>query len=557
MSVFKSSSSSNSSYKTWQPFLLSLMVVIGMILGYKLHENHNQFSLIEKIADEEGVVEIGRIEEVIRFIEAKYVDETNSEELVDLAINAVINELDPHSIYIPEDKLKDINTEMNGGYIGIGVETMFIDDTVRFIDVFDNSPAQLAGLQIRDALISIDDSIVVDEKMSYTEIRSLMKKEKGEELILEVLRDNQIKEIKVASDMIAVNAADISYMLNQETAYVKIDKFTSKTYGQFATAIESLKREHEFKHLVIDVRNNPGGYLPEATDILCQLFREKDRMLVYTEGKKNKKAEYKTTGKPFFNIENVAVLIDEGSASGSEILAGAIQDWDRGVVVGRRTFGKGLVQEQYPLSNGGALRLTIAKYFTPSGRSIQRSYSKKENYYTDIDNRLSSGELTNGKGINEEFDDSTQVYQTKLLNRPLPSEGGIYPDIFVPIDTMKISKDFQNLIPFIDGFAYAKFNEIISPDSLSRFLEAEVVDDEVFQRFKNFVFNKGGQVDGSFFDENKELVKNEIKSVLAKLKFGELAKAQVVHQEDPVVLEALKAISTKDVFSTLLEKNEN
>ncbi len=537
-------------YNVWQPLLLSLMLIVGMLLGYQLHDSDHQISLIEKLSDDSSGIGIGRVEEIIRFIDNKYVEEIDDDALVEELIENVINKLDPHSIYIAPEKLKDINTEMGGAYVGLGIETSFIHDTVRILNVLPDSPAEKAGLKKRDAIISIDDSLVVNNGLTFSEVRSLLRREENQHVDLQIQRRDKKLDLEIQFGEVPVKSVDISQMITDEIGYLRITKFTSKTYKEFAMALEDLYDRQGLKHLIIDVRNNPGGYLPEATNILSQLFKEKGKMLVYTEGRKEKVSEYKTTGKAFFDIGKVVVLIDEGSASGSEILAGAIQDWDRGVIIGRRSFGKGLVQEQYELNNGGAIRLTIAKYYTPSGRSIQRSYVQKDDYYAEVGNRELTGEQYNG--IDSSMFESSPTFETKLLQRKILGEGGIYPDIFIPLDSVYKSESFLNLVQYAEGFSFLKSDEVISNvKSDSLFLSNYTVSDELMSDFKNYVFGRGGLINSNELDLYEDELKFEIKSAFAKICFDRIIQQRFLLQTDPFILEALKAIKSKDVFADL------
>ncbi len=532
------------------------MVIVGMFLGYKLHDSDHHISLIESLnsSDEEGL-QIGRIEEIIRFVENKYVDDIDEDGLVEDLISQVIEKLDPHSVYIPPEKLNQINTEMSGAYIGLGIETSFIEDTVRVMHVFDESPAQKAGIKVRDALISIDDSIVVNNELSFDDIRKLLKRDKGKEVSLTLKRNDELLELSLATDEISVSSVDASRMLTDDIGYIRISKFTSKTYREFATTLEDLYENKGLKKLVIDVRDNPGGYLPEATNILSQLFKEKGRMLVYTEGKNQKKAEYKTTGKPFFNIGDIAVLINESSASGSEILAGAIQDWDRGVVIGRRSYGKGLVQEQYELSNGGAIRLTIARYYTASGRSIQKDFSEREEYLNEIDTRIRNGEHLYGT-----FADSMKTeFKSKILKRKLIAEGGIYPDVFVPEDSLWYDPRFNKLVPHIESFAYYnEFDLLQGYENVTDFSQNFRLSVAQKNAFYSYLTDKKDGVTEDFLDTFENYLFEELQLNLAQMRYGKAGKVALLIHLDRDINEALKILQSSDVMAELkLMSEEN
>ena len=427
------------------------MLAAGMVFGYQMNEK-DESPLISYIgSDSDTESPIGQVEELIRFVETRYVDSINRTQLVSEAIEAILKKLDPHSIYITPEQLKRVNQEMDGTFNGIGIESFYIDDTVNIISTIPNSPAERAGIKPFDKIISIKDSLVAGNALNFSTIQDMIKGQLGDELPMNLLdQEGKEKQIVVTIGDIPLKSIDVALNVSPEIGYVKINRFSSTTYKEFMDHFEKMY-ESGTKHMIIDLRGNPGGFLPEATNILSQLYSERGRLLVYTEGRNGNKLEYKTTGKPFFQIDKISVLIDEGSASGSEIIAGAIQEWDRGAVIGRRSFGKGLVQEQYNLGNGGAIRLTVARYYTPSGRSIQKTYSDIDRYDDDIYQRISGGELYHQDSVRS--GDNTN-FKTKILERDLVGGGGITPDVFVPIDSIELDYDFIQVDNKVSQFVY-------------------------------------------------------------------------------------------------------
>ena len=441
-----------SKYEIWQPFILASMVAIGMIIGQKM--DNDEFSMLKPIkVDDSATGPIGRVEEIVRFIETKYVDSLNSEEILENAVSDIIEDLDPHSLYLSPKQLSSITEQMEGSYRGIGVESFYLEDTVRISRVIPGGPAAKAGIQPLDKLISIEDSTVAGKSLDYAVIRKMLRADNEDKLDLTFFRGtgNRKIELTIYPSDINLFSSNIFFEIAEDIGYIKIERFSSKTYKEFMEALETLVEDDDIKHLIIDVRDNPGGYLPETVNILSQLFDEKGRLLVYTAGKDGRKTEYKTSGKNFFKIGKLAVLIDEGSASGSEIIAGAIQDWDRGIIIGRRSFGKGLVQEQYRLNNGGAIRLTTARYYTPSGRSIQKPYNEAEDYESDIHNRYKNGEMFEESRF--VVQDST-IYETQVLRRKVFGGGGIFPDIYIPLDSTNSYYDLNQVSGYIPEFIY-------------------------------------------------------------------------------------------------------
>jgi len=450
----------NSNYNIMQPLLLSIILIIGMVLGYKMNDADNP-PLIQGIGTEESeaITGSGRVEEIIRFVDTRYVDDVDDAELVESAIATVLDQLDPHSVYIAPEYMKSINDSMEGSFRGIGIESFYLDDTVNIIGVIKDSPADKAGLKQFDQIIAINDSIVAGRGLDFSTISEMLRSDNEEkELTINKHLSKTNEKTTISIGDIPLKSVEISYMVNKSTGLIKVDRFSSKTYTEFMEALEELYENQGLKNLIIDLRGNPGGYLPETTNILSQLIREKDKLLVYTEGKANDRINYRTTGKSFFNIDKIAVLIDENSASGSEILAGAIQDWDRGLIVGRRTFGKGLVQEQYPLSNGGAIRLTVARYYTPTGRSIQEPYDNLQEYH-DVSRRYKNDTLT--------IVDSLKYY-TKMLNREVYAAGGIFPDVYIPISQIDEDPGLVDILNKVPEWVYIQLRDNVINNEISK-----------------------------------------------------------------------------------------
>ena len=365
----------------WLPLLFALVLVAGMLIGTKLRPAPKGVSVANPNAEVPvSAMGQGKIEELIRYIEARYVDDVDRETLVQEAINEILSKLDPHSNYISAEDLKGVNESLEGEFDGIGIEFLVVDDTLIVVTPLAGGPSETAGVLAGDKIVEVSDSIISGVNMKSSDVMDLLRGKKGTEVTVKILRGKDTHEITIIRDKIPNHSVDVSYMLDEKTGYIKVNRFSATTYEEFMKSLEELKEKNNMEDLVIDLRGNPGGYLNEATSILSQLFKEQKRLMVYTEGRTVKRNDYETTGRNFHQVDDIAVLIDEGSASASEIVAGAMQDWDRAVVIGRRSFGKGLVQEQYQLSDGSALRLTVARYFTPSGRLIQKDYEDKEAY---------------------------------------------------------------------------------------------------------------------------------------------------------------------------------
>lgn len=527
----------------WLPLLFSIVAAIGILIGFKLQDSIKPTTAKPSVFPITGKQEIGKIEEILRFIEAKYVEDVDREEIVEGIINEVLQELDPHSTYIPAEDLKGINDSLEGSFDGIGVQFLIINDTILVVSPVVGGPSEKLGIRAGDKIVAINDTSVAGIGITNAAIMAELRGEKGSEVKVGIMRGNnpEIIPFTIVRDKIPDYSVDASYMLDEETGYVKIGRFSGTTYEEFMKAIEKMN-EAGMKDLVIDLRQNPGGYLQAATKIVGQLFGEK-LLLVYTEGRTQRRSEYKSTGRNFYDIYEVVVLIDEGSASASEILAGAVQDSDRGKIIGRRSFGKGLVQEQYNLSDGSALRLTVARYYTPSGRSIQKPYKGKDNAYdNDIVKRYENGELENSDKV--PVNDSTQYYTAG--GRVVYAGGGISPDIFVPLDTVVnnayFAKSSQHIVEFVYDYLDGNREQFEQYESAKKFANTYKISDQLLREFTGFVAEKGVKKDSRRFNKCKSLLANRIKAYIARDLFQSEGFYTVLHKNDRVLEKAMEVI---------------
>ncbi len=528
----------------WLPLLFAITAVSCILLGFQLQKSTAKTSSATPIQRLTGGKEIGKIEEMIRYIEAKYVDETERKELLETAINNMLDELDPHSSYIPKEELEAVNNSLEGSFEGVGIQFYILNDTIYVIAPLAGGPSEKVGILGGDKIVRINDSLVAGVEVKNETVYELLRGEKGSEVDVSIKRGNQeeLIDFTIKRDQIPDFSVDCHYMVDDEIAYIKINRFSSSTYEEFMKGIEDLD-EKGFKHLIIDLRQNPGGYLSAATKIADQLFTNPKQLLVYTEGRNAKRSEYKTTGRNFYQIGKVMVLIDEGSASASEILAGAIQDWDRGTIIGRRSYGKGLVQEQYKLSDGSALRLTVARYFTPSGRSIQKPYKGVgDDYKNDGADRMNSGEFFNQDSI--KITDSTE-YQT-ASGRIVFGGGGITPDKFVAMDTIVHNPFYLKSQQYLPDYIYdyidknrtkLKAFETIK-DFDKNFTEIETITNE----FVKFVIEKGTKYKDGEIQNSRKAIRQRLKAFIAKELFKEEGFYQILNKVDPVFLKAIEEI---------------
>lgn len=531
----------------WLPILLSAVLAGGILLGMRL-QSASPPLVISGERDQAYVrnASSGKLEELLRFIEAKYVDEVDRDKLVDEAIQSVLKQLDPHSSYISADQLEIVEEHMEGSFSGIGVEFLIIDDTLVVIAPLAGGPAEKAGIMAGDKIIAVEDSVIAGKGFVNRDIIRFLRGEKGSKVQLQLMRgvDGKTLKVTVTRDKIPMHSLDAARMLDDKTGYIKLNRFSATTHDEFMKALDDLVNEQGMENLVIDLRQNPGGYLQQATNILSQLFSAKNIPFVYTEGRAVSRTDYASTGRAQFPVKDIAVLIDEGSASASEILAGALQDQDRAVVVGRRSFGKGLVQEQYELRDGSALRLTVARYYTPSGRSIQKPYDDKQEYAQDTENRFQNGELTAEKLALPL--DSTKYYTRK--GRVVFGGGGITPDIFVPLDTITTNAYLFELRAYLQPFSFqftqqekAYFKNM----SLAKFKADYQVKDELVDKFTAYAFRKGVKKDPRALAPLQSELKRQLKAQIARVLYQEEGFYAVTVEEDPAVKKALEAIYSK------------
>ena len=424
--------------RVWTPLLFSLILILGMAIGFNLRDTLRNKRDIQTIIQRND-----RLEQVIDLVNERYVDSVNTNLLYEDAINGIFSHLDPHTIYIPADEYEGMNENLDGSFFGIGVEFSIIRDTIQVTSVVEGGPAESAGVQLGDQLIKVGDSIVAGTGITSDRIMKMLKGKQYSRVFVTLKEpgNNELRQTSIKRDVIPLYSLDAGIMLDSLTGYIKINRFSATTYDEFDKSMKELLGQGA-QQFIIDLRQNPGGYLNAATNIADE-FLDDEKLIVYTEGKRAPRQDYKASREGQFERGRLVILVDESSASASEILAGAIQDWDRGVVIGRRSYGKGLVQEQYNMDDGSGIRLTIAKYYTPSGRSIQRSYAMgKDAYAQEFVHRFETGELTGaGSALNA---DTNKFYTSQ--KRVVYGGGGINPDVFVPYDAGKYTAGLLNFV---------------------------------------------------------------------------------------------------------------
>jgi carboxyl-terminal processing protease len=532
------------------PLLLALALAIGLAVGFKM-KNETLISFAPRHQDNkmsnEEIVGQGRIEEILRYIDAKYVDAIDNNVLVDKSINNILQELDPHSVFIPTEKAKEINEDLEGEYEGVGLETILLNDTFTIISPLLDSPAATVGLMSGDKILSVNDSNAIGKDIRW--LNSVLHGERGTEVSIKILRGEgeRPKSYTLTRERVAIHSVEVATMLDNQTGYIRISRFSNNTTKEFNIGLEKLYENKTMQDLVIDLRQNSGGYLDKAVDVLSQIFKDRDKLLVYTKGRTVHRNEYKTSGRARHEVGKIAVLIDEGSASASEIVAGAIQDWDRGLIVGRKSFGKGLVQEPYMLKDGSELRLTVARYFTPSGRSIQRPYKgkTKKQYQDEEDKRLKMSEL----GIEEsEMQSDTSRFFT-AGGRVVLGGGGIKPDYFVPMDGIIYNDYYQSLKQWIPDYAYIYYTQFRKDLKFKTWQEYQTnfkISDFAFNDFIKYTERKGMKKQPDELSTIKLGMCKLLKARVARLMYGEEGYYGILNDNDPVIYKALEVLKQKD-----------
>ncbi len=540
----------NNNLRIWTPILFAVILIAGMVIGFKLRD-----SLRGKRDIETVIYRSDRLEQLIDLINEKYVDTVNTNSIYSDAVAGILSHLDPHTVYISADEVSTVNESLGGGFFGIGVEFVIVRDTIQVTAITPGGPAERSHVQVGDQFIKVGDSVVAGKDITSEKIIKLLKGEQYSKVKLTLKQPYiaGVRNVILERDIVPIFSIDAAVMLDANSGYIKINRFSATTHDEFKKALQSLKGQG-MKDVILDLRGNPGGYLDAAT-LIADEFISGRKLLVYTQGKNQYKTEYKSGEEKGFEEGRVVVLVDENSASAAEILAGAIQDWDRGVIVGRRSYGKGLVQEQYDLEDGAALRLTIAKYYTPSGRCIQRTYSKgKSAYSEDYFNRFRSGEFT---GFDTLSVGDTIPYYT-ANKRVVYGGGGIKPDVYIPYDTTKVSVAVVNIITgvkmrdIIWDF-YLRNKDTLQYRSVNDFDHRFLAEDDIIKMYLATLSASGRKEAEKLLKTpaNSKLLRGQIKSQVARYIYQNKGYYSIAAKDDKDIQRALQILGDESYLKII------
>ncbi len=522
------------------PIIVAVSACIGFLLNGFFTNSPSSLSVSTPQAS-------SKINAVLNVLENQYYKEVDTDSIVEEIVPEVLQKLDPHTVYISSEQMDNVREDMNGRFSGIGIQFIKYQDTVVVVRPIEDGPSERAGILAGDRLVSVNDSLIAGRKLSTDTIMTLLKGRAGSDVQIGITRRGAFENrpMIITRGPIPVPSVDISYMLNETVGYIKINQFGRNTYNEFMLGILTLK-EKGMQKLIVDLRGNPGGLLDIAVKMVNE-FLKKNELVVYIKGKSRAQVNHNANGKGHFQDLPITVLIDEFSASASEIFAGAIQDHDRGMVIGRRSFGKGLVQEQIEFPDNSAIRLTVSEYFTPSGRNIQKPFEDgeegKKAYHNDINQRYSHGEFTQKDSI--QFDDSLKFTTDK--GRTVYGGGGIMPDLFVPLDTTEHSNYYELLLQkgLIYNFAF-DYTDRHRRD-LEKLPDYQAV--EQFMESRNylndfFTYTQKEQVpkDNYGYAISKDLLQNQLKASVVRNIFDDKGFYPIYHRKDEILQKALEEI---------------
>ena len=533
----------------YMPLVMALCVVVGILIGtfYANHFSGNRLSIINSSSN--------KLNNLLHIIDDKYVDTVNVDDLVEKAMPQILAELDPHSVYISAKDVQMATDDLKGSFSGVGIEFTIRHDTLHVQQVISNGPAERAGLIAGDKIITVDDKPFTGKTLTNEEAMHRLKGPKDTKVKLGVMRfgEKKLREFIVTRGEIPTKSVTAVYMLDRETGYIRVKNFGENTYPELLIALAKLSQQN-FRNLTIDLRGNTGGYLQSAVQIANE-FLPKNRLIVYTQGRKSPRQEYRSDGRGSYQQIPLVILIDEGSASASEILAGAIQDNDRGTIIGRRSFGKGLVQEPMAFNDQSMIRLTIARYYSPSGRCIQKPYTSgdNKNYEEDLLTRYEHGEFFSQDSIKHDG----PAYKTGL-GRPVYGGGGITPDIFVAEDTTNVTSYYKQaaMSGLIIQYAFEytdnnrqKLSEFSSFDGLSKYL----IKQNTVDKFATYADGLGLKRRNLMIQKSHKMLERYINSRIIYNMMSEEAWLKYLNNDDPAITETLRVFQQKTAFPSIAD----
>ncbi len=536
------------------PFLMAICLVAGILIGtfYTNHFSGNKLGIINTSSN--------KLNALLHIIDEQYVDTVNMFNLVEEAMPQILAELDPHSSYIPAKDLEAVNSDLKGSFSGIGVQFTIQDDTIHINSVIPGGPSEKVGLLAGDRIVEVDDSSFVGKIVTNEEAMRRLKGEKGSKVKLGIYRpgEKDILHFTIVRGDIPVKSIDAAYMVNNKFGYVKVNKFGETTYPELLVALAKLAQAN-CKGMIIDLRGNTGGYMAAAIQMVNE-FLPNNKLIVYTEGRKSPRENYTSNGTGSSQTMPLIVLMDEGSASASEIFAGAIQDNDRGTIIGRRSFGKGLVQQPIEFSDGSAIRLTIARYYTPSGRCIQKPYEKGNDaeYEMDIITRYEHGEFFSADSIKQNI---KEIYHTGL-GRTVYGGGGIMPDIFVPQDTTGMTSYYRMaatrglIVRYTLDYTdknRSKLQEYDTPEKMEAYLKKQ----NLLEKFAEYAESKGLKRRNILMYKSKKLFEESLYGNVIYNMLGMEAYIAYSNQTDKTVQKALEVLEKGESFPKAPEVETN
>jgi carboxyl-terminal processing protease len=543
------SNSSQSRFILFVPFIVGAAVAAGIFIGYFL-SGGNHSNNVERFR---GLGQKDKLQDAIQYILHEYVDTLNQATLEEDAIVAMLEQLDPHSAYIPAKDLQSVSEQLEGNFDGIGVEFNIQRDTIMVVAAISGGPSESLGIQSGDRIISIEGKSIAGVGVKNEDVISKLRGKHGTKVKVAIFRLGVKKPIDyvITRGQIPLYSLDASYMASPEIGYIKISRFAATTYDEYLKAFNALKMQGMQK-LILDLRGNPGGYLNAAVD-LSDEFLAKGQRIVYTQGNARKREDYNATSKGGFETGGLVVLIDEGSASASEIVSGAIQDNDRGWVIGRRSFGKGLVQEEVPFKDGSAMRLTVARYYTPTGRCIQKSYANGvEEYYHELTDRYSNGEMASSDSIHQK---DTLSYKTPS-GRVVYGGGGVMPDVFIPVDTAGYSPYISEVVSkgLLNRFAfeYIDSRRAILKESypnVQRFSSTFPIT-SVMSEFKTFAAKNGVPYRAKEYEVSSALITDQVLALMGRALYGNDAYYSIINRRDNTIRKAIEVLKSNKLVST-------